>query len=436
MAVLQEAGSDSLGTDGPGRLRVTFYTLRMPSLSSITSRASATFHFAAALSRKTDTEAAARDLADEIRAKLGSSPVDLACLFFSSHHIPRAEMLARTLSDSLQSRVMIGCSGEGVIAGGEELETAPAVTLWTACLPHVTIEPVRLTFSPTQDQFNLSGWPDPSATNSTFLLLADPFTTPMQEVLSVLEDRYPGSAAIGGLAGGGQEAGENRLIVHDHICESGLVGVRISGPIEIRPIISQGCRPIGERYVVTKAEHNLIHELGGTPALQRLQTVFESLGEEERRRAHRALHIGIVIDEHRARFERGDFLVRNLVGADQTTGAVAIGDVVQEGQTVQFHLRDAQSASEDLNLSLATDRTTHRNSPLGALIFSCCGRGQGLFGRVNHDSGAVTERLGPIPIAGFFAQGEIGPVGSRNFLHGYTASLAIFAQRDAEPRSN
>lgn len=402
----------------------------MPSLSSTSSQQAVTFQFTVALSRKADTEAAARDLADEIRTKLGSASVDLACLFFSSHHVGRAELLAKTLSHSLHPRLMIGCSGEGIIAGAEELETAPAVTLWTACLPNVTIEPVRLSFSPTQDQFNLSGWPEPDVTDSTFLLLADPFTMPMQEVLSLLEDRYPGTAAIGGLAGGGQDAGENRLIFHDEVFDKGLVGVRLSGPLEIRPIISQGCRPIGERYVVTKAEHNLIHELGGTPALQRLQAVFESLGGEDRRRAHRALHIGIVIDEHRNRFERGDFLVRNLVGADQTTGAVAIGDVVQEGQTVQFHLRDAQSASEDLNLLLASDRTQHRNAPLGALVFSCCGRGQGLFGRLNHDSEAIAERLGAIPTAGFFAQGEIGPVGGRNFLHGYTASMAIFAERE------
>ncbi len=402
----------------------------MPSLSSIPSRKATTFHFASALSRNPDTEAAARDLADEILAKLGASPVDFACLFFSSHHRSRADMLSAILSTRLQPRCMIGCSGEGIIAGSEEWETAPAVTLWTGRLPNVEIEPVRLTFSPTQDRFDLSGWPEPGLTESTFLLLADPFTTPMQEVLALLEDRYPGTAAIGGLAGGGQDVGENRLVLQDQICEGGLVGVRFSGPLEIRPIISQGCRPIGDRYVVTKAEHNLIHELGGISALERLQTVFESLGSEDRRRAHRALHIGIVIDEHRNRFERGDFLVRNLVGADQTTGAVAIGDVVQEGQTVQFHLRDAQSASEDLHLLLAADRAAHRNPPLGALMFSCCGRGRGLFGRLNHDSEAVTERFGSIPVAGFFAQGEIGPVGGRNFLHGYTASMAVFAERD------
>jgi small ligand-binding sensory domain FIST len=238
------------------------------------------------------------------------------------------------------------------------------------------------------------------------------------------------------LAGGGQDAGENRLIFHDEVLAGGLVGVRLSGPIDIRPVISQGCRLIGDRYVVTKAEHNLIHELGGMPALQRLQAVFESLRGEDRRRAHRALHLGVVIDEQRNRLERGDFLVRNLVGADQTTGAVAIGDVVQEGQTVQFQLRDAQSASEDLNLLLASDRAAHRHPPLGALMFSCCGRGHGLFGRPNHDAAAVTEWLGPIPIAGFFAQGEIGPVGGRNFLHGYTASMALFAERDHAQRTS
>jgi small ligand-binding sensory domain FIST len=405
----------------------------MPSLSSLTSRRPTTFQFSSALSKKADTEAAARDLTDDTRTKLGAASVDLACLFLSSHHLDRAELLVKTLSDTLHPRLMIGCTGEGIIAGREELETAPAVILWTASLPDVTLEPVRLTFSPTQDQFNLAGWPERGAGDSTFLLFADPFTTPMQEVLALLEERYPGTPALGGLAGGGQDAGENRLIYQDAVLKNGLVGVRLSGPLAIRPIISQGCRPIGDRYIITKAEHNLIQELGGAPALERLQAVFETLDEHDRRRAHRALHIGIVMDEQRNHFERGDFLVRNLVGADQVTGSVAIGDVVQEGQTVQFHLRDAQSASEDLNLLLAADRATHDNAPLGALVFSCCGRGQGLFGRLNHDAEAVTDRLGSIPVGGFFAQGEIGPVGGRNFLHGYTASMALFAERATQP---
>lgn len=387
--------------------------------------------FAAALSKRSDTEAAARDLADEIRAKLDTASIDLVCLFFSAHHALKAELLAAMIRQSLHPRMMVGCSGEGVIAGAEELETAPAVTLWAASLPDVALEPIRSSFSPVQDQFRLSGWPEAGARQSSFLLLADPFSTPMREVLGLIDERYPGAKAIGGLAGGGQGEGENRLIFQDEVLAGGLVGVRLSGPVDIRPVISQGCRLIGDRFVVTKAEHNLIYELGGVPALERLQAVFESLPEEDRRHAHRALHLGIVIDEHRDRFERGDFLVRNLVGADQTTGSVAVGDVVQEGQTVQFQLRDARSASEDLNLLLAADRAAHRRQPLGALMFSCCGRGRGLFGKPNHDAAAMADRLGSIPLSGFFAQGEIGPVGGRNFLHGYTACMALFAEQDS-----
>lgn len=402
----------------------------MPSFSPPSSSQTTALRFAAALSTESDTGKAAGDLADEVQAKLGPASIDLACLFFSAHHAVRADLLTASISQVLRPRFLLGCSGEGIIAGGEELETTPAVTLWAASLPDVMLDPIRASFSPTQDQFRLSDWPAFNGEDASLLVLADPFTTPVQEVLSLLDERYPGVKAIGGLAGGGHGVGENRLIFHNEVLTGGLVGVRVSGPVDIRPVISQGCRLIGDRFVVTKAEHNLIHELGGVPALERLQAVFESLPEEDRRHAHRALHVGIAIDEHRDRFERGDFLVRNLVGADQTTGAVAVGDIVQEGQTVQFQLRDARSASEDLNALLAADRAAHRHPPLGALLFSCCGRGQGLFGRPHHDATATAERLGAIPLAGFFAQGEIGPVGGRNFLHGYTASMALFAERD------
>ena len=392
--------------------------------------------FAVAISKTAETESAAWAAAEDIRKQLNAAPIDLACVFFSVHHAVGADLLAHVLTKVLRPRLLIGCSGEGVIAGAEELEAAPAITVWAAVLPDVNLHSLRSSFSPTHDQFRLSGWPEPGGVEeASFLLLADPFTVPVQDILGILEERYPGTKAIGGLAGGGQEAGMNRLLFNDQVLDSGLVGVRLSGAVDIRPIISQGCRLIGDRFVVTKAERNLIHELGGAPALERLQAVFESLAEEDRHRAHRALHLGIVIDEHRNRFERGDFLIRNLLGADRTTGAVAIGDVVQVGQTVQFHLRDAESATEDLHSLLATDRADHRHPPLGALMFSCCGRGRGLFGRPNHDVAATMERLGPIPIAGFFAQGEIGPIGNRNFLHGYTASLAIFAERDSQPNS-
>lgn len=390
----------------------------------------ATLQFATALSRKTDTEAATRDLADAILGQVGTAPIDLAFVFFSAHHAAKSSMISAMLQRELRAKVCLGCSGEGVIAGSEEIETAAALTVWIACLPDVKLTPLQISVSQLQDQIRMPGWPEPGLEDSTFLLLADPFSTPMQEVLSLMTDRYPHGKVGGGLAGGGQDSGENRLLLNDQGFDGGVVGVQLTGPIAVRTVTSQGCRPIGERFVVTRAEQNLIYELGGVSALKRLQDVFESLGGAQRRDAHRALHLGIVIDEHGSHFKRGDFLVRNLIGADQQAGAVAIGDVVQEGQTVQFHLRDAKSASDDLHFLLAEDRTKHQSPPLGALLFSCCGRGEGLFGQPHHDSGVVRERLGPIPTAGFFAQGEIGPVGGRNFLHGYTASVVIFSETD------
>ena len=397
---------------------------------------STALRFASALSRKSDTEAAVRDLADAVRAQLGQRTFDLAFVFFSVHHTEKAHLIATMLREELSVEVCLGCSGEGVIAGAEEIETAAALTLWVASLPQVQITPLRLEFSQTQDQIQMGGWPEPCGEPSTFILLADPFSTPVHDVLAVMADRYPNGKAVGGLAGGGHGAGENRLIKNGEVFDGGMVGAQLSGPIAIRTVISQGCCPIGDRYVVTKAEQNMVYELGGESALQRLQEVFESLEGPQRREAHRALHIGIAIDEHRSRFDRGDFLVRNLVGADQQAGAIAIGDLVQEGQTVQFQLRDAKSASDDLHVLLAADRSKHRNPPLAALLFSCCGRGEGLFGQAHHDSTVVQERMGHIPVAGFFAQGEIGPVGERNFLHGYTASVAIFSgpDGDQEPR--
>ena len=385
---------------------------------------------AAGLSKQTDSEDAAHHVAAEIQAKLGTASIDLACLFFSGHHIENAAILAAVTQRVLQPRFLIGCSGEGIIAGSEELETVSGVTLWAASLPGMTIEPLHISFSSSQDQFRLHSRPQSSSVPSSLILFADPFTMPMQEALRFLDEQYPGTPAIGGLAGGGQETGENRLILQGGVHTGGLVGLRLSGPVVIRPVISQGCRLVGERFVVTKAEHNIIQELGGAPALERLQAVFGALSESERRQAHRALHLGIAIDEHRDHFRPGDFLVRNLVGADQESGSIAVGDIVQEGQTVQFHLRDARSASEDMNTLLAVDRAAHGRRPLGALMFSCCGRGQGLFGKPHHDAATLVHQLGDIPVAGFFAQGEIGPVGGRNFLHSYTASMAIFDELD------
>jgi small ligand-binding sensory domain FIST len=383
------------------------------------------------VSRDTNAVQAGRDLGQATRRALGEGPADLAFLFFSPHYAEQSTDLTAAVRRELAPNLLVGCTGEGIIGGTEEIESAPAISLWAARLPGVSMTPIRLSCSQDEDGISVSGWPDelvsePALPN--FLLLGDPFSTGVDEALSLIAGRCPGSMAIGGMAGGGRDVGESRMVLNGEVYEGGLVGVALSGPLSIRTVVSQGCRPIGERYVVTKAENNVIHELGGVPALERLQTVFETLSGAERRLAHRALHIGVVMDEQRNRFERGDFLVRNLIGADRNSGSVAIGDMIKEGQTVQFHIRDAQSASEDLHLMLAADRSRHQQPPLGALLFSCCGRGRGLFGQPHHDVTVLHERAGNIPVAGFFAQGEIGPVGGTNFLHGYTASVALFCE--------
>jgi small ligand-binding sensory domain FIST len=387
--------------------------------------------FASAVSKEMNAAEAGRTLAGQIECILQNGPIDLACLFLSSHYAEHAEELSSTVFDRLSPRVLLGCTGEGIIAGSEEIESAPAVTLWAAQLPGTSLTPWRLSGAQEGGDVGVMEWPDLHATSesSTLLVFADPFSIPMDEVLLGMADHCPGSVAIGGMAGGGHDEGENRLLLNEGIYESGLIGVAISGDVSVRTVVSQGCRPIGERYVVTKAERNVIHELSGVSALDQLRQMFESLSSHDRNLAQNALHVGIVMDEQRNRFERGDFLVRNLIGADRSSGSLAIGDTLAEGQTVQFHVRDAQSASEDLNLMLAADRSRQTTPTLGALLFSCCGRGHGLFGRPHHDVTVVRERAGDIPVAGFFAQGEIGPVGGANFLHGYTASVALFSER-------
>jgi len=388
--------------------------------------------FASAVARERDAADAGRTLTEDIRKGLGDGPVDLACLFLSSHYAQDAETLCAAVRETLTPTVLLGCTGEGIIGDREEIEVAAAASLWAARIPGISLTPLRPSFGDDEENAGLA-WPqavEESPHRLFFLLLADPFSTPVSALLADLADRTPGALAIGGLAGGGHDLGENRMILNNEVYGDGLVGVALSGPMEVRTIVSQGCRPIGERYVITKAEHNVIQELGGQPAIERLQGMFESLSAEERRLAHEALHIGIVMDEHRNQFGRGDFLVRNLVGLDRETGSLAVGDHLREGQTVQFHVRDARTATEDLHLLLAADRARNCPPAKGALLFSCCGRGRGLFGRPHHDVTVLRERLGDIPIAGFFAQGEIGPIGGTNFLHGYTASVALFCDTE------
>jgi small ligand-binding sensory domain FIST len=315
-----------------------------------------------------------------------------------------------------------------VLAGDREYETGPAVAVWLARLPGAEIVPLALEYSQSVDGGMFIGWPerleDDWPADATLLLLADPFSFPVDRLIARLADDHPGVPIIGGMASGGYSPGTNALVVDQRSYDSGAVGVVIGGA-KIRPVVSQGCRPIGRPLVITKAEENLIVELGGRPALERLREVYAELGPADRELVKTSLHVGRAASEYTDQFRRGDFLVRNVLGADPDMGVLAIGDAVRVGQTVQFHVRDAGTAHEDLVELLGRDEVAGSN-PAGALVFTCNGRGSRLFADPHHDARCIAESLGPIPTAGFFAQGEIGPIGRRNCLHGFTASIALF----------
>jgi small ligand-binding sensory domain FIST len=260
------------------------------------------------------------------------------------------------------------------------------------------------------------------------LVLGEPFTFPADLLLEQMNDRHPGVPVIGGMASGGAMPGEHRLLFGPEALVDGAVAVLLDGPIRVRPLVSQGCRPIGKHFVITKAERNVIHELGGKPALVQLQAVFAELPTREQELVNQGLHVGRVVSEYQDRFEQGDFLVRNVIGADPESGAVAIGDYVRVGQTVQFHIRDWQTADADLRQLLAASQKRSTSPPDGALLFTCNGRGTRLFPEPHHDALTIRSALGDIALAGFFAQGELGPVGGKNFVHGFTASMALFEQ--------
>jgi small ligand-binding sensory domain FIST len=376
---------------------------------------------ASALSQHPVASQAVGETAGEILDQLGGEHPDLAVYFASPHHVGVMEDVTAALRSVLEPRVLIGGTAVSIIGGPREVEEQPALSLLAARLPDSTLRPVLLRVEETPDGPALVGWPaDLPAAPRTLILLADPFSFPVDAFLARCNEDAPDLSVIGGLASAAVRPGGNRLVANDRVLDEGAVGVLIDGGVEVRTLVSQGCRPIGRPYVVTRAEANFVHELGGQPALQRLQEVAAAASEADRELLRRGLHVGLVVDEHKAEFTRGDFLVRNLVGADRETGALAVGDRVAVGQTVQFHVRDADAADEDLRELLA-----HADAS-AALLFTCNGRGRHLFGTPDHDAGLVEKMLGPIPLAGCFCAGEIGPVGGRNFLHGFTASLALF----------
>ncbi|MEX2112911.1 MAG: FIST N-terminal domain-containing protein [Pirellulales bacterium] len=385
----------------------------------------ATLRFAAAYSPSIDVQSAC----NQIKAAL-NGPIDLAFAFVSAAHRDDMAALAVQLREQLGAAALLGCTAESLVCNDQEYEQPGGVALWAAHMPGGSIAPMRLTFTPTPEGGAFVGWPEdlPASwpAGAALLLLADPFSFPADVLLSQLNESQPGVPVIGGMASGGWQPGENRLLFGGDAVDSGAVAVLVHGPVAVTSVVSQGCRPIGQPFVVTKADRNMIGELGGRPALAQLQELFDKLSTDDQRLARQGLHVGQVIDEYRETFGRGDFLVRNVQGADSQSGAIAIGDWVRVGRTVQFHVRDATTADEDLDALLSAARQNAAANCLGALLFTCNGRGTRLFEQPHHDAAALARKWPKVPTAGFFAQGEIGPIGGKNFVHGFTASAALF----------
>ena len=386
--------------------------------------------FSAAISTAHETTRAIDEVCNRALGELQGTP-DLALVFFSAHHAEEAETIAQSLQQRLSPRCLMGCTGEAIVGNDQEIEKNPAVSLWLGRWPQpVQMEAFHLILEQTSDGVSMLGWPDglmqANPENAAILLLGDPFTFPTDAFLQQVNEEHPKLRVMGGMASGGRGPGESRLLQGDQSPIEGAVGILLQGPIPMRSIVSQGCRPIGQPMVITKGHGNIIEELGGQPPLVRLQQLWKSLSPRDQQLFQQGLHIGRVINEYKSEFQRGDFLVRNVLGLDRETGSLAITDAVRLGQTVQFHVRDAESADEDLRALLQTDRSANKARPGGALVFTCNGRGTRLFGAPHHDAGAVRQEMGVLPLAGFFAQGELGPVGGQNFIHGFTASVVLF----------
>ena len=393
------------------------------------SEAARGLRFAAALSTLPEPVAAVEEACSQALGHLASTP-DLAVLFVSSHFAQQADRIAAAACSLLGTENVLGCTGESIVGTGREVEDEPAVSLFLAHWPKVTLRPFHLEFERTREGDVFAGWPDELAGDwpqgSFLITLADPFSFPADFLLERLNEDRPGIPTIGGMASGGNSPGECRLILGRHTYAEGAVGALIHGAVKLRTVVSQGCRPIGQPFVVTKAERNIIQQLGGKPALIQLKQIFDELPTRDQVLVQRGLHVGRAMSEYKDHFEQGDFLVQNVMGIDPQSGAIATGGYIRAGQTVQFHVRDQESADGELNQMLAAVKNTAGSSPAGGLLFTCNGRGTRLFTEPSHDATVIARQLGSIPLAGFFAQGEIGPVAGQNFIHGFTASVALF----------
>ncbi|HEX4804346.1 MAG TPA: FIST N-terminal domain-containing protein [Conexibacter sp.] len=376
------------------------------------------------ISTHEDARVGAIEAAQAAGAGLDGAPADLVVVFAAGGHLESPEATVEGVHEALRPQALVGCGAGGVLACGAEHEDGTAVAVWAAALDGGGARTFHATASVHEDTVTVMGMEDLAGARGA-ILLPDPYTFPTDPLLHDLASRAPGVPVIGGLASG-RRPDETGVIFHgDAVLDGGAVGVRFDD-VELLPCVSQGATPVGPELTITEAEGNVISELAGQPALDRIRAVIEELDPVERTLIAGGLLIGLVVDGGRPEYGHGDFLVRQLMGADPVGGTLAVAAPVQAGQVLRLHARDAASADRDLQDQLRLRVSALGGTPAGALAFSCNGRGRAMFGIEDHDAGALTDELAGAPSAGFFAAGEIGPVGGASFLHAFTATVALF----------
>ncbi len=386
-------------------------------------------HFASSISSAGDVRQAVDELLAPIDERLTPGMVDLVTLYVTPHFEDELPAVIERVEAFFPTAIVMGCTAEGTIGGDRELERVPSMSLLAASMPGVQVRPFHIEQEQLGEASTQFDWErlvgvSPES-NPLFVAMADPFRVDVEGFVDHISDLFPGAALIGGIASGGTEPEQNRLICGGEIQREGIVGVALSGDFDVTTVVSQGCRPIGKPFVITKGDRNVVYELGGKPVLERLHATLTGLSESDTKLARESLLLGRVIDEYKSDFARGDFLIHNILGVDRRSGAVGIAGHARVGATVQFHVRDAESADEDLRKMLAPHGDT---GVVGAFMFGCNGRGTNMWTEPGHDVGVLRELLGDVPVAGFFCGGEFGPVGGRNFIHGFTASIALIRE--------
>jgi len=373
---------------------------------------------------------------ERLRGRLGSKRPNLGLVFITPPLFDQAAELLEIVQVHGRVATLVGCSGASVIAGDEEIEDRGGLSLGLYHLPGAELKALRVNQALVEEANGPAYWHAEAGVGVDqthgWLAFADPFHMDCERWVEQWNEAYPGLPLAGGLASGSPQEQRAQVYLNGEVFEEGAVAVAFGGDVTLLTVVSQGCTPIGEPWTITKVDGNVIQQIGNQPAYKVLVETFNGLSQDQQRRAQGNLMVGFVVNEYQEEFHRGDFLIRNLLGGDPNSGALAVGATPRLGQSLQFQCRDAAAATEDMTELLRRAKQQAGLRPiLGGCLCACNGRGQRLFGRPSHDAGLAQKTLGPFGLAGFFCNGEIGPVGARNFLHGYTASLALFLPRQA-----